>query len=57
MQILYNKYAIFTQKARKNMIKMILPIKIKVTLRQFIHRNIFPLLIKQLKEIAKLKLI
>ena len=56
MQILYNKYAIFTQKARKNMIKMILPIKIKVTLRQFIHRNIFPLLIKQLKEIAKLKL-
>ena len=57
MQILYNKYAIFTQKARKNMIKMILPIKIKVTLRQFIHKNIFPLLIKQLKEIAKLKLI
>ena len=57
MNILYNRYAIFTQKAKNNMMKMILPIKIKVTLRQFIHRNIFPLLIKQLKEIAKLKLV
>ena len=37
------------------MIKMILPIKLKTTLRDFVRRNTLPLLIKQLKEIAKLK--
>ena len=57
MAIFYNKYAYFTAKAKKNMIKMILPIKLKATLREFIRKNTFPLLIKQLKEIAKLKLI
>ena len=55
MSIHYNKYAFFTAKAKKNMIKMILPIKLKTTLRDFIRRNTLPLLIKQLKEIAKLK--
>ena len=37
------------------MMKMILPIKLKVTLREFIQKNTFPWLIKQLKEIAKFK--
>ena len=55
MSIHYNKYAFFTAKAKKNMIKMILPLKLKTTLREFIRRNTLPLLIKQLKEIAKLK--
>ena len=55
MSIHYNKYAFFTAKAKKNMIKMILPIKLKTTLRDFVRRNTLPLLIKQLKEIAKLK--
>ena len=57
MAIFYNKYAYFTAKAKKNMIKMILPIKLKTTLREFIRKNTFPLLIKRLKDIAKLKLI
>ena len=55
MSIHYNKYAFFTAKAKKNMIKIILPIKLKTTLRDFIRRNTLPLLIRQLKEIAKLK--
>jgi len=55
MAIHYNKYAFFTAKAKKNMIKMILPLKLKTTLREFVRRNTLPLLIKQLKEIAKLK--
>ena len=53
MAIHYNKYAFFTAKAKKNMIKMILPLKLKTTLREFVRRNTLPLLIKQLKEIAK----
>ena len=49
----YNKYSFFTEKAKNNMMKMILPIKLKVTLREFVQRNTFPLLIKYLKEIAE----
>jgi len=55
LAIYYNKYAYFTRKAKKNMIKMILPIKLKSTLRDFVRRNTLPLLIKRLKDIAKLK--
>ena len=51
----FNKYSFFTEKAKKNMMKMILPIKLKTTLREFVQRNTFPLLIKYLKDIAKLK--
>ena len=55
IEIPFNKYCFFTEKAKTNMVKMILPIKIKTTLREFVQRNIFPLLIKYLKDIAKLK--
>ena len=34
------------------MMKIILPIRLKTTLRDFIHRSIFPLLINNLKKIA-----
>ena len=34
------------------MMKIILPIRLKTTLREFIHRSIFPLLINNLKKIA-----
>ena len=34
------------------LIKIILPIRIKTTLKDFIHRSIFPLLINNLKKIA-----
>ena len=53
IEIPYNKYSFFTEKAKDNMMKMILPVKLKVTLREFVQRNTFPLLIKYLKEIAE----
>ena len=34
------------------MMKIILPIRLKTTLRDYIHRNIFPILIIKLKKIA-----
>ena len=34
------------------MMKIILPIRLKTTLRDYIHRNIFPILICKLKKIA-----
>ena len=52
LEVLYNKYSIFTEKAKKNMMKIILPIRLKTTLREFIHRSIFPILINNLKKIA-----
>ena len=52
LEVLYNKDTIFTEKAKKNMMKIILPIRLKSTLREFAHRNIFPLLINNLKNIA-----
>ena len=47
-----NNYSVFTEKAKNNLIKIILPIRIKTTLKDFIHRSIFPLLINNLKKIA-----
>ena len=55
INIPFNKYTFFTKKAKNNMMKMILPIRLKTTLREFVQRNTFPLLIKYLKDIAKLK--
>lgn len=52
LEVLYNPNAIFTEKAKRNMMKIILPIRLKTTLRDFIHRSIFPLLISNLKKIA-----
>ena len=52
LEVLYNPNAIFTEKAKRNMMKIILPIRLKTTLREFIHRSIFPLLINNLKKVA-----
>ena len=52
LEVLYNPNAIFTEKAKRNMMKIILPIRLKTTLRDFIYRSIFPLLINNLKKIA-----
>ena len=52
IKVLNNKNSIFTEKAKKNMMKIILPIRLKITLRDFIHRNTFPILINKLKKIA-----
>jgi len=53
IELTQNKFAFFTEKAKHNMMKMVLPIKLKTTLREFVQRNTFPLLIKYLKEIAQ----
>ena len=47
-----NNNSVLTEKAKNNLIKIILPIRIKTTLKDFIHRSIFPLLINNLKKIA-----
>jgi hypothetical protein len=52
LEVLYNKNIEFTEKAKKNMMKIILPIRLKTTLREFIHRSIFPLLISNIRKIA-----
>jgi hypothetical protein len=44
-EVLNRNNSIFTEKAKRNMMKIILPIKLKITLRKFIHRSIFSLLI------------
>ena len=44
-EVLNSNNSIFTEKAKRNMMKIILPIKLKITLRKFIHRSIFSLLI------------
>lgn len=44
-EVLYKDNSIFTEKAKRNIMKIILPIKLKITLREFIHRSIFSLLI------------
>ncbi len=49
MEVLYNKNAIFTAQAKKNMMKIILPIRLKTTLREYVRRDICPLLIKRMK--------
>ena len=52
IEVLNNKNSIFKEKAKKNMMKIILPIRLKTTLRDYIHRNILPILINKLKKIA-----
>ena len=52
LEVLYNKNIEFTEKAKKNMMKIILPIRLKTALREFIHRSIFPLLISNMRKIA-----
>ena len=52
IEVLDNKDSIFTEKAKKNMMRIILPIRLKTTLREFVRRNVLPLLINKLKKIA-----
>ena len=50
IEVLYNKNASeFTEKAKKNMMKIILPIRLKTVLREYIRKSVYPLLIKKLK--------
>ena len=53
IEVLYNKNAIFTEKAKRNLMKIILPIRLKTTLREYIRKQIYPLLVKKLKKIKK----
>ena len=57
LEVLNDKESIFTEKAKENMMKIILPIRLKTTLREFVRRNILPLLISKLKKIAKVSLL
>ena len=51
LEVLYNKNApSFTEKAKRNMMKIILPIRLKTVLREHIRKRICPLLIKSLKQ-------
>ena len=52
MGVLSNKNEIFTDKAKRNLMKIILPIRLKSTLREYVRKNIYPLLISNLKKIA-----
>ena len=52
MEFLNNKESIYNDKAKKNMMKIILPIRIKKILKEWIKSNIFKLLINNLKKIA-----
>jgi len=52
MDILNSKNDIFTEKAKRNMMKIILPIRLKSTLREYVRKNTYPLLISNLKKIA-----
>jgi hypothetical protein len=49
IEVLYNKNATFTEKAKRNMMKIILPIRLKTVLRGYIRRIICPLIIKRTK--------
>ena len=48
-EFLYNKNKAFTEKAKRNILKIILPIKLKIILREYIKVKIFPILIKKMK--------
>ena len=47
------KDEIFTEKAKRNMMKIILPIRLKSTLREYVRKNTYPLLVSNLKKIAQ----
>ena len=51
IEVLYNKNSFsFTETAKKNMMKIILPIRLKTVLREHIRKQICPLLIKILQK-------
>ena len=52
IEILNDKESIFTEKAKINMMKIILPIRLKTILYEFIKKHIFKFLIIKLRRIA-----
>ena len=48
IEVLYNK-STFTEKAKRNLMKIILPIRLKTVLREYIRGTIYHLLIKRMK--------
>jgi hypothetical protein len=53
MAVSNSKNDIFNEKAKKNMMKIILPIRLKSTLREYVRKNTYPLLVSNLKKIAQ----
>jgi hypothetical protein len=53
MVVSNSKNDIFNEKAKKNMMKIILPIRLKSTLREYVRKNTYPLLVSNLKKIAQ----
>jgi hypothetical protein len=51
MEVLCDKNIAFTEKAKKNLMKIMLPIKLKTIFKEYSKRVIYMLLIKKLKEI------
>ena len=49
IEVLYNKNPTFTEKAKKNIMRIILPIRLKTTLREYVRKKVFPFLIKSMK--------
>ena len=52
IEMLNNKESIYKEKAKINMMKIILPIKIKTVLKQWIKKNVLKILINNLKKIS-----
>ena len=52
MEVLNSKDDIFAEKAKRNMMKIILPIRLKSTIREYVRKNAYPLLVSNLKKIA-----
>ena len=52
MEMINNKESIYAEKAKRNMMKIILPIRIKSVLKEWIKKNVFKLLINSLKKIS-----
>ena len=52
MEVLNSKDDIFAEKAKRNMMKIILPIRLKSTIREYVRKNTYPLLVSNLKKIA-----
>ena len=52
IQSINSKESIYVEKAKRNMMKIILPIRIKSILKEWIKKNVFKLLINNLKNIS-----
>ena len=49
IEFLYNKNKAFSEKAKRNIMKIILPIRLKAVLREYIKAEIFPIFFKKMK--------